>query len=217
VINTSGVVNAADFNVEPMSAATWITIFGFDLGNYEEWSSANTVSLGGASVAVCNIPAIMSYNSGPARTPDGSTRWQINALLPDGVAGRTSCGVVVNVNGVATPPTTIQIAPGKMNLFVSQSAAGQLPIVTHTDYTMVGPDAAQLVPAKPGETVVGWGTGDCGTSAITVGGTRANVVFSGLVGPGLCQVNFIVPDQLSGSTSVVLSSSPNTYTLWVSP
>jgi uncharacterized protein (TIGR03437 family) len=216
VIEKSGVVNAADFNVEPMSATTWIAIFGQDLGNYEEWSSATTVSLGGASVEICNMPAIMSYNSGPARTLDGGTRWQINALLPDGVTGKASCPVVVTVNGVATLPNTIQIAPGKMNLFAFQSAAGLLPIVTHTDYTLVGPDSAQLVPAKPGETIVGWGTGDCTMPAITVGGKTAIVLFAGLVGPGLCQVNFIVPDRLSGSTSLVISTSPNTYTLWVS-
>jgi uncharacterized protein (TIGR03437 family) len=216
VIDKSGVVNAADFNVEPMSAATWIAIFGQDLGNYEEWSSANTVSLGGAGVAVCGLPAVMSYNSGPARTSDGSTRWQINALLPDGVTGKSSCPVVVTVNGVATQPTTIQFAPGKMDLFAFQSAAGMLPIVTHTDYTLVGPEAAQLVPAKTGETVVGWGTGDCGMPAVTVEGKPANVLFSGLVGPGLCQVNFVVPDHLSGANALAISTSAKTYTLWVS-
>jgi uncharacterized protein (TIGR03437 family) len=216
VIDKSGVMNAADFNIEPMSAATWIAIFGQDLGNYEEWSSANTVSLGGASVAVCGMPAVMSYNSGPARTPDGSTRWQINALLPDGATGKSSCPVVVTVNGIATQPTTIQISPRKMDLFAFQSAAGMLPIVTHTDYTLVGPQAAQLVPATTGETVVGWGTGDCGMPAITVEGKPANVLFSGLVGPGLCQVNFVVPDHLSGANVLTISTSPNTYTLWVS-
>jgi len=217
LIDQSGVVNAADFNLEPMSAATWIAIFGRDLGNYEEWTGPNTVSLGGASVAVCGLPAVMSYNSGPARTPNGSTRWQINALLPDGVADRISCSVVVTVNGVATPSTTVQIASGKMNLFAFQSAAGSIPIVTHTDYTLVGPDAAQLVPAKPGETVVAWGTGDCTTPAITLGGKTAAVLFSGSVGPGLCQVNFTIPNQLSGANSLVLSTSSNIYTLWVSP
>ena len=216
MINNSGVVNAADFNIEPMSAATWIAIFGLDLGNYEEWTGAKTVSLGGASVAVCGMPAVMSYNSGPARTSDGSTRWQINALLPDGLAGRSSCPVVVTVNGVDTPPAAVQIAPTRMNLFAFESAAGVLPIVTRTDYTLVGPVAAGLVPAKPGEMVVAWGTGDCTMPAITVGGKAANTQFSGRVGPGLCQMNLTVPDQLSGANSLAISTSPNTYTLWVS-
>ena len=41
-------------------------------------------------------------------------------------------------------------------------------IITHADYTLAGPAAAGMVPAKPGETVIAWGTGDCSTPVVTV-------------------------------------------------
>ena len=76
-----------------------------------------------------------------------------------------------------------------------------------------------LVPvaAKPNETVIAWGTGDCLTPGVTVGGTRATVAFSGRVAPGLCQINFVVPNSPTGSNQLNMSTSPNIYSLWVSP
>jgi uncharacterized protein (TIGR03437 family) len=157
----------------------------------------------------------MNYNSGPMTT-NGSTGWQINALLPDGVAGETSCPVVVTVGAQLSPPGNIAIASGIMELFQFTTSAGTLPIITHADYSLVGPASAGLVPAKPNETVIAWATGDCSTPTMTVAGVSATVAFSGRVGPGLCQINFAIPNTSSGQQSLGISSSPNTYTLWVS-
>jgi uncharacterized protein (TIGR03437 family) len=212
----AGVVNGADFKSEALSAGAWISIFGQNLGQAATWSSANTVTLGGASVSVCGLPAVLSYNSGPVTT-NGSTSWQLNALVPDGVAGQTSCLVVVTVAGLASQPASVAIAGGVIELFGFTSSAGPLPILTHADYSLVGPVSAGLTPAKPNETVIAWGTGDCSGPSLTVGGTPATVVFSGRVAPGLCQINFVVPNSPTGSNQLKLSTSPNLYSLWVSP
>jgi uncharacterized protein (TIGR03437 family) len=211
----TAVVNAADFKSEALSAGAWISILGQNLGQAETAASVNTVTLGWASVSVCGMPAVLSYNSGPINT-NGSTSWQINALLPDGVAGQASCPMVVTVGGQASRPVSVAITSGIMEVFRFTSSAGTLPTITHADYSLVGPVNAGLAPAKPNETVIAWATGDCSTPTTTVGGTPAAVAFSGRVAAGLCQINFTVPKSPGGSNQLSFSTSPNPYSLWIS-
>lgn len=215
-INPDGVINAADFQAEPLSPGAWFTIYGQNLGAAGQWSSPNTTVLGGASVSACGLPAAISYNSGSV-TANGVAGWQINALMPDGVAGQASCPVIVTVNGQASPPVNINIDNDIMEMFVLAESSGALPIVTHADYSLVGPASAGLKPAKPGEALIAWGTGDCTLPAITVGNANAAVFFSGRVAAGLCQTNFYVPNGLSGPAQMLISTSMNSYILWVAP
>ena len=167
-----------------------------------------------ASVSVCGTPAEISYNSGPVVT-NGVTGWQLNALMPDAVAGETSCPVVITVGGQSSPPMTVSIASGIVELFNFKSSAGSLPVITHADYSLVGPRSAGLVPAQPGEEVIGWGTGDCSTPTVTVSGRAAKVLFSGRVQGFVCQLNFVVPSGASGEDQLKISTSPSVYTLSV--
>ena len=210
------VLNGADFKSEALSAGDWISIFGQNFGQNAMATAANTFTLGGASVSVCGIAATLSYNSGPVTT-NGSTTWQLNALMPTGVAGQTSCPVVVMVTNQSSQPASVAIARDVMELFLFTSSAGSLPIITHADYSLVGPATTGLVPAKPNETVIAWGTGDCSAPGVTVGGASATLAFSGQVEPGVCQVNFVVPNSPTGGNQLKLSTVPNSYTLWVSP
>lgn len=215
-IQSKGIVNAADFKSEPLPPDTWFTIFGQNLGSAANATTPNTFTLGGASVSVCGTPAAISYNSGPVVT-NGVTGWQLNALTPDAIAGRVSCAVVVTVGGQASPPETVGVASGIMELFNFTSSAGSLPVITHADYSLVGPRSAGLVPAQPGEAVVGWGTGDCSIPTAMVNGKAATVIFSGRVEAGLCQLNFLVPSGSSGEEQLKISTSPSVYTLAVAP
>ena len=215
-VQSNGIVNAADFKSEPLPPETWFTIFGQNLGSAAQSTAPNTFTLGGASVSVCGTPAAISYNSGPVVT-NGVTGWQLNALTPDAVAGQTSCAVVVTVDGQASLPVTVSVASGIMELFNFTSSAGSLPVITHADYSLVGPSSAGLVPAQPGEAVIAWGTGDCSTPTVMVSGRAANVIFSGRVEAGLCQLNFLVPSGSSGEDQLNISTSPSIYTLSVAP
>jgi uncharacterized protein (TIGR03437 family) len=162
------------------------------------------------------MPAAVSYNSGPV-VNNGVTGWQLNALTPDAIAGQTSCPVIVTVDGQASTPVTVNIASGILELFSFASNVGSLPLITHADYSRVGPSSAGLIPAQPGEVVIAWGTGDCSSPAITVNGNVASVLASGRVDPGLCQLNFLVPSGSSGESPLKISTSPNLYTLSVAP
>jgi uncharacterized protein (TIGR03437 family) len=215
-ISSNGIVNAADLKVEALPPDTWITIFGQNLGSAAQWTDVNTFTLGGASVTVCGMPAAVSYNSGPV-VSNGVTGWQLNALTPDAVAGQTSCPVVVTVDGEASTPVTVKIASGILELFSVASSGGSLPLITHADYSLVGPSNAGLIPAQPDEAVIAWGTGDCLSPAITVDGKAAPVLSSGRVQPGLCQLNFLVPSGSTGESQLKISTSPNVYTLSVAP
>jgi uncharacterized protein (TIGR03437 family) len=215
-ILSSGIVNGADFEAEPLSAGAWFTIFGNNLGGAAEAASVSTTLLGGATVSVCGLPAFINYNSGLLVT-NGTAGWLLDALMPDEVAGKTSCPVVVTVNGQAAPTVTVSIASGIMELFAFSSSAGMLPIVTHSDYSLVGPVSAGLIPGKPGETLIAWGTGDCAVPTVTVGSASAAVIFSGRAGPGVCQINFSVPGGLTGANPLQISTSTSSYTLWVTP
>jgi uncharacterized protein (TIGR03437 family) len=104
-----------------------------------------------------------------------------------------------------------------MELFSFASNGVSLPEITHADYSLVGPGSAGLIPAQPGEEVIAWGTGDCSSPAITLNGNVAAVLSSARVGPGLCQLNFLVPIGASGESQLKISTSPNVYTLSVAP
>jgi uncharacterized protein (TIGR03437 family) len=212
----TAIVNGADFKSEAFSPGAWVSIFGQNLGANEAWTTASTMELGGAGVSICGLPAVLSYNSGPV-TSNGSTGWQINALLPGNLSGQTSCPVVVTVNSQASTPINVAVASGILELFQFTSSAGMLPITTHADYSLVGPASAGLTPARPNETVIAWATGDCSTAAITVSASPAGVTFSGQVAPGLCQINFVVPSVAPpGNDPLSISGSPSSYNLWVS-
>jgi uncharacterized protein (TIGR03437 family) len=210
----AAVVNGADFASEAFSAGAWITVLGQNFGTAATAGNQST-TLGGAGVTVCGADAILSYNSGPV-TANGSTGWQINVLLPDSVAGHTSCDLVVTVSGQSSEPETVTIQSGIMELFRFSSSAGTLPLITHADYSLVGPASAGLVPAKPNESVIAWGTGDCALPSVTSAGKAATVQYSGRVAAGLCQINFVVPANAPGSNQLRFSTSPNSYAFWVS-
>jgi uncharacterized protein (TIGR03437 family) len=211
----SAVVNAASFKTEPLSSGSWFSIFGTNLGDKASWNGdLKTFSLGGASVTVCGFAATMSLNSGSM-----SGGGQINAVVPNDVTGKSSCPVIVTVNGESSQPVNVEIQEGIMELFTFSSSAGVLPVVTHANANPVGPASAGLQPAKEGETVIAWGTGDCRTPKILIGGTAATVPFAGSTGIGLCQFNIVVPESIAtvtGEVTMALSTSPTSYQLAVS-
>lgn len=209
----AAVVNGATFKATSLSPGAWISIFGQNLGQAAAWNGdPNMFSLGGASVTVCGIPATLSLNSGP--TPTG---WQVNAIMPDGVAGQEVCPVLLTVNGVDSQPVNVAISSGMEELFsYNLGGSGLLPVLTHQDYSLVGPGIAGFVPAKPGEPLIAWGTGECSNPTLMVGGKAAQILFAGRVAPGLCQTNFVVPDDVSGNTTLTIPPDPTNYILTVS-
>lgn len=212
VPSISGVANAAGFQTG-IASGTWLSIFGANLSQSAySWQGSDFVngalptSLKGVSVTVNGVPAYVAYIS-PG---------QINVLAPDDPhTGTVQVQVTVaqqSSNSMSAPKSVF--APAFFTF-----GGGVYVAALHADYS---PVTATGVPAKPGETILLYGTGFGPTDPalptgqlvnapaplanavqISIGGVAANAVFAGLVGPGLYQFNVTVPNLPSGDAAVI--------------
>jgi uncharacterized protein (TIGR03437 family) len=223
-ITSNGVVNAANLT-GAIAPSAWVSIFGTNLSaTTRQWADADfvggklPVSLDGVSVTIDGKAAAVSYVS-PT---------QLNVLAPD--SGNTGL-VYVQVKAPAGTADSVLVlqqtaAPA---FFQFRAPAATYVAGTHADGAYLA--GAALVqqgipgrPAKPGETIVIYGTGFGATQPpisaialvpsplplanpqdlrIRVGGIDAAITFAGLVTPGLYQFNFVVPEVPDGDRTVV--------------
>src|SRR5579884_706428 len=205
-----GVLNAASFQ-RGIVPGSWIAIFGDDLANNSRpWSAADfsgdtlPITLDGVSVRIGGRAAAIAYIS----------PMQINAQVPaDLPAGAVT--VTVTNHGMTTTPVVAEVRSAAPALFTFGS--GYVAAV-HLDGTVVGDPSVVpgTRPAKAGETIEQFGTGfatssagtvihapqTLGDASLTIGSTTVQAQYTGLVGPGLFQINLKIP-----------AVKPGTYTL----
>jgi uncharacterized protein (TIGR03437 family) len=227
ISSTKGVVNGASFE-SAIAANTWITITGTNLASTTRtWTAAELdggrlpTSLDGVSVTVNGKAAYVQYIS-PT---------QINAIAPaDSALGQVE--VRVTANGVSSDAATASLQSDAPAFFTFD---GKYLAATHATAGLLGKTGlfasatTATTPARPGETIVLYGTGlgattpevaagtvtstvaNLATSAkVTIGGITANVSFAGLVPPfaRLYQSNVTVPDAVGdGDQPVVVEVS----------
>ena len=232
ISSTGGVVNGASFQ-EGIMQNSWITISGTNFAsNSRTWTSAELAggrlptSLDGTGVTVNGKSAYIYYIS-PT---------QINALSPaDDSQGPVE--VKVTTNGLSSGAVTAQLNAVSPAFFTFD---GAYLAATHADNGLLGKaglfaSAPTLTsPAKPGETIILYGTGFGATNpginagqltdrlaplsvqpVITIGGVEAVVAFAGLVPPyaGLYQFNVVVPDSLANGDQKVVARVGGTTSL----
>jgi uncharacterized protein (TIGR03437 family) len=203
-----GVVSAASFVSGPVSAGELVSIFGSDLGptpsrGMEFDSNGNLVTqLASTRVLFDGQPAPLVYSS----------EGQINAVVPQTVAGRTSTSVEVEVGGARSTSSELEVTQVRPGLF-TLNAAGQCAALNE-DGSVNGP----LNPASRGSVIQMFATG-CGetqpplipggvapspgprhvlnaTAEVDIGGVEAPVQFAGASPEaifGLVQINVSVP------------------------
>jgi uncharacterized protein (TIGR03437 family) len=210
------VVNDASFT-PVFASGEWVTIFGENLApDTRLWATSDftgnnlPTTLDGVSVSIDGLPAYVEYIS-PG---------QINVLAPDDPT-RGMVGVQVtngNVNSQSVLVNKQQFAPA---FFMFPADGAKYIVATHGNNTAVG----SASPAQTGEEIVLWGTGFgpanppapsgqvvtapvdlTNTVTATIGGVPAVVDFSGLVAPGLDQINVVVPAGLSAGDQLVVAS-----------
>jgi uncharacterized protein (TIGR03437 family) len=171
------------------------------------------------SVTIDGLPAAIAYIS-----PN-----QLNVQAP--TTGRVGRVRVVVANELGTrAPMEVEVRRAAPGLFVFSAGGAKYPAALVVDsggrVDYLGPAAlfagSPLTrPAKPGETVVLYATGLGPTTPsvqagqaysgsaptldpviVSIGGSRAQVAYSGLVGPGLYQLNVVVPLLSPGDTSL---------------
>ena len=193
----------------------WVEIYGTDLtplsvpASGTNWSTAKEflsgmmpTALGGVSVTINGKAAFIDYES-PT---------QLNVLAPlDATLGKVD--IVVTSGGRSSAPFSVSkqaVAPSFPLI------GGHYVVATHVDYSLIGPASQSapgypFTPAKPGETIVLYAFGFSlptttlvnGSSAqsgplpslpvIQIGGLPAAVAYAGVIGPGLYQLNVVVP------------------------
>ncbi len=213
----SRVTNAAS-HVAAIAPNTWVEIDGTILSaTTRPWAAADFVNdqmptrLDGVSVTVNGKSAYIAYIS-PT---------QLNILTPpDSIAGNVT--VQVTNGGLAGSVFTVPAQAETPSFFVF--GPGPHVAAEHANGAYLGPATLYpgvTTPAKPGETVVLFGTGfgvttppvvtgsavQSGTLAtppvIQIGGIPATVLFAGLVAPGEFQFNVVVPPNAPAGDNTV--------------
>jgi uncharacterized protein (TIGR03437 family) len=219
----AAVTNAAS-GLPGVASGSWITIYGRNLASAtREWREDDIIydwlptSLEGVVVSINDIAAVISYVS-PT---------QLNVLAPDNLPpGPVDITVQNSIGWQITKANVKTYSPG---MFALQAPPGNSLGALHSDWSYVAkpgqlPPSYSAWPARPGETIVLYGTGFGATTpeisgrhryngaaplanpaslSIQIGGRPAQVVFAGLVGNGLYQINVVVPDLPIGDHEVV--------------
>ncbi len=221
ISTTNGVVNGASFTLG-IAPNTFVTIAGTNFSTVtDSWTVTGGVlptTLDGVSVSIGGSPAYVNYVS-PT---------QINVLTPPGLTGEFLNVVVTNSVGASVP--SLVISSEYMPAFFTWP--GNQVVATHTDFTWAVKNGTfpgtTTVPAKPGETIILWGTGFGPTSpaippGVTVPSTATYsttavptievnlvpaTVYGAALAPGfagLYQLAFQVPVGLSDGTYQVVA------------
>jgi len=157
----TSVVNAA--NLQPnISSNTWVTIMGSNLASKTDtWNNsivngALPTSLDGVSVMIGGTPAYISYIS-PG---------QINAIAPQTSAGPVN--VTVTNGSLTSSAYTVAAAQYSPGIF---EWPGNQAVATRLDGTYAAKagtfPGVTTTPAKPGDTIILWGTGLGATTPAT--------------------------------------------------
>jgi uncharacterized protein (TIGR03437 family) len=231
-IDSGGVVNVASYAPGPVSPGSVAAVFGsFPISTPVAVSGIPLpTSLSGLSIQFSGgVQAPMYYASGS----------QVNIQVPWGLAGQTS--LTATVNDKTSAPQTLNLAsfaPGIFSMNGQGTGQGavldsQNNLVDASNPTTAGaaiqifctglgpvtnqPPTGVPAPSSPlAETTM--------TPTVTIGGSTAQVLFSGLSpgNVGLYQVNVPVPAGIAAGTSVPVvisrgAASSNTVTIAVGP
>lgn len=220
---TTGIMNGASFQAGPIAPNTWITIKGSGLaamaGSWKVTGAVLPTSVNGVSVTVNGEPAPLGFVSA----------MQINFLVPADIQPGATAKIQVTNNGlpgatVSVPVNTI--APAFFTIGTNAASGNAYIAATHADNSVLAPPGliknVTTTGAKPGETIVLYGTGFGATTpalpngqviatplllpvtpTIVIDGFPAVVKFAGLTSPGVYQFNVVVPDGVATGGDVL--------------
>ena len=219
-ITSGGVTNAVS-GAAGVAPGAWISIYGTNF-------ATATRSLASSDLTNNVIPTLLSGVSvqinGKAAYVQYVSPTQINVLSPADTSTGSVAVIVTNSAGTSnTVTTTMQsVLPG-LSVVTNYVRAVRYPdgaIINGTGAAETGYTTAAA--AKPGDTIALYGTGfgptnstitpgtvfsgaypTMNTVTVTIGGMPAQVLWAGIIGPGLYQINVTVPNVSSGDQAVI--------------
>ncbi len=219
VLSSNGIVNGASFAAGGIAAGEIVTLFGARMGPA---TIAPFILDGGGRVPSALAGTRVLFGGQPAPLLYVSAG-QIGAIVPYGVAGRTTVDVVVDANGVRSEAVNVALAASAPGLFTVDSSGKGQAAALNQDGSLNG----RLSPVRAGDVVVLFGTGEGQTLPggqdgvltgaetarpvlpvqVTIGGRDGLVLYAGgapgLVG-GLFQVNVRVPADVAAGEAVAV-------------
>lgn len=233
---SGAVVHGALFAPGAVVPGMFGSVFGQRLGRCGEPSRDAAYELGGLGITVCDLPARL-YAC--IRT-DATETYQVNFLVPSGIAGQAQCAIKAKIDGVDSNTLVVAVASQRLGLFQFRAGDTLLPIITNAAYQLIGPPsiANYLVGAKRGEPVILWATGGGTTDVlvrdneqaptaeplarlsnvpvVSIGGQVSTVLFAGRAPgfTGLDQIVVLVPRTAQSGRSV-LQMGERGYDFWV--
>jgi uncharacterized protein (TIGR03118 family) len=218
----TGIQNAGSFLAGDIAPNTWVALKGAALAPLPvSWTvsgSALPTTVGGVGVTVNSEAAPVSFVSNT----------QINFLVPaDIVPGAVKIETTNNGLSSAFVSTTALLTAPSFFLIGTNATNGHLYVAaTHANYSLIGPpgliSGTTTTAAAPGETILLYGTGFGATNppvpngqivpsplplpawpTVVIDAVEAQVVFAGLVDPGLYQINLVVPLGLSSGDHLI--------------
>lgn len=208
-VAAGNIVSAAIGAAAPVTANSWMTIYGTNLSvTTRGWTDADFVN-GGIPFSLDGVSVILNQFGLPRLAYVGYVSpTQVNFLLPGDLTVTATTVQVRNPAGMSTAmPISVQANAPQLFSLDGKSVLG-----THAGGILL----AKANPAAPGETVVVYGTGLGVTSpalipgvvpadavslatlpAVTIGGSAATVTFAGVVpgAAGVYQINVQVPSS----------------------
>jgi uncharacterized protein (TIGR03118 family) len=215
----SGIQNAASFIAGPIAPNTWVALKGNGLsattGSWQLTGSTLPTEVNRVGVTLNGTAVPVSFVSNT----------QVNFLVPSTVSTGPARIETTN-NGLTSAAVTAIVDPLAPAFFTigTNAASGNVYIAAeHSNGTLIGPGAtiSGATPAEPGETIVLFGTGFgptlasgealTVTPAIVIDGIAADVSFAGLVGPGVYQLNVVVPSTVTRGQDVIVVGLPGDF------
>lgn len=220
----SSVSNAAS-GAETIQSGSWVSIYGSNLSTTTRTWAASDIQGGVLPTTLDNVSVLIN---GKKAAVYFISPGQVNVQAPADTATGSVPVQVTNSLGTAAGRANLQAyAPG---IFLVD---GKYAAARHSDGVLVAPtglfgSAATSRPAVPGETLQVYATGLGPTTPaapigqvistpaplaslsqlrVTIGGQTATVSYAGVVGPGLYQVNAVVPQLVDGDQTIAATIS----------
>jgi uncharacterized protein (TIGR03437 family) len=152
-VTAGNIVSAATSSPGPVAANSWMTIYGSNLSvTTRGWTDGDFID-GAMPTSLDGVSVIITTYGAPRLASIGYVSpTQVNFLLPSDTASTTALVQIRNPAGLAAAlPVTVQANAAQL-----LTSDGKHVLAMHLDGTLMGG-----TPAKPGETVMLFGTG-CG-------------------------------------------------------